>query len=391
MARFLLVVPPFAGHVNPTVSVGMQLMSRGHTVAWTGYESKVRPLLPAQATLLPLEEHFSPDFLDRLLQTGIHLHGLEALKSVFQDRFIPLARAMYPALDAVAEAFQPDVLLSDFETFAGALVAQQRKLPWATSSCTSATVVSHLTIPPQIASWVAGLLSGLQQDLGLSCRFENYFSPRLVLVYSTRELVGSEPPFPAHFQLVGPSISDRPSPAPFPWAALQSDVPRVLVSLGSIYPKIGTRFYQEVFQAFAGERLQVILVARENDLDRLPHEVPENFIVRPHIPQMALLPHVQAVVSHAGHNTVVETLSHGLPMVLAPIRDDQPAVSQQVVNAGAGLRVKFRRVKADELRQAVLRVLSEPHFRSAAERIRSSFQQAGGASRAAWLLEQLVV
>ena len=39
MARFLFVVPPLTGHVNPTVPVGQILMNRGHSVAWVGYES----------------------------------------------------------------------------------------------------------------------------------------------------------------------------------------------------------------------------------------------------------------------------------------------------------------------------------------------------------------
>ena len=36
MARFLFVVPPFAGHVNPTIPVAAELVSRGHEVAWAG-------------------------------------------------------------------------------------------------------------------------------------------------------------------------------------------------------------------------------------------------------------------------------------------------------------------------------------------------------------------
>ena len=43
-------------------------------------------------------------------------------------------------------------------------------------------------------------------------------------------------------------------------------------------------------------------------------------------------------VTHGGHNTVCEALAHGLPLVVAPIRDDQPTVAAQVVQAGAGVR-----------------------------------------------------
>ena len=32
----MFVVPPFTGHVNPTVPVAKVLAQRGHEVAWTG-------------------------------------------------------------------------------------------------------------------------------------------------------------------------------------------------------------------------------------------------------------------------------------------------------------------------------------------------------------------
>ena len=83
-------------------------------------------------------------------------------------------------------------------------------------------------------------------------------------------------------------------------------------------------------------------------------------------------------------------MARGLPLVLAPIRDDQPIVADQVVRAGAGLRVKFGRVGPDELAGALQRVLTEPGFREAAASIRASFLQAGGAGSAADAVEDLL-
>jgi len=98
---------------------------------------------------------------------------------------------------------------------------------------------------------------------------------------------------------------------------------------------------------------------------------------------------VAAVVCHSGHNTVCEALAHGVPLVVAPIKDDQPVIAEQVVNAGAAIRVRFGRVGSDELRTAVMRLLHEDVFRAAAATIQASFRRAGGAARAADLLERL--
>ena len=86
----------------------------------------------------------------------------------------------------------------------------------------------------------------------------------------------------------------------------------------------------------------------------------------------------------AGH-----PLAHGIPLVVAPIRDDQPVVAAQVTRAGAGIRLKFAHVTKTSLRTAVLRALSEPELRAAAGRVQASFAAAGGVPAAARLLEEM--
>jgi len=98
---------------------------------------------------------------------------------------------------------------------------------------------------------------------------------------------------------------------------------------------------------------------------------------------------MDAVVSHAGHNTVCESLANGLPLVVAPIRDDQPIIAEQVVRAGAGVRVRFGRARAADLGAAVSEVLTDDRYREAAAVIQRSFLAAGGPATAADVLEDL--
>lgn len=89
------------------------------------------------------------------------------------------------------------------------------------------------------------------------------------------------------------------------------------------------------------------------------------------------------MICHGGHNTVCETLAHGVPLVVAPIRDDQPVVAEQVVNAGAGIRLRFGRATPEIIRDAVAAVLTEPEFRAGAAAVKASFDRAGAADAAA--------
>src|SRR6185295_6378316 len=98
--RFLFVVPPLTGHVNPTISVARALQARGHEVAWVGHPGKVRPLLPAGARLFVLPEQVDPDHARAVVTTAQTARGAAALKFLWEDFLIPLARSMRPGIEA---------------------------------------------------------------------------------------------------------------------------------------------------------------------------------------------------------------------------------------------------------------------------------------------------
>jgi MGT family glycosyltransferase len=388
VARFLFVVPPLYGHVNPTLSVGRELASRGHDVAWSGLPDAVDHLLPPDAPFLPAGSPHAAGYVDGLRSRSTGLRAAAAFKFLWEHVLLPLGYAMVDGVDRVVERWQPDVLVADQQTLAGGAVACRRGLRWATSATTSAELVDSLGALPRAEQWVDDQLSEFQAAIGmppgLASNHDLRFSEHLVLVFSTRHLVGGHHAFPASYAFVGPSISDRPEPDGFPWAWLDPALPHVLVSLGTVNGQAGERFFRVAAEALAGEPLQAVFVAPPELVPAAP-----NLLVRPRVPQLGLLPHLDAVVSHAGHNTVCETLAHGVPLVVAPIRDDQPVVAGQVVQAGAGVRVKFGRVLPAELRSAVRAVLDEPGYRVAAGDVRQSFEAAGGAPAAASRLESL--
>lgn len=385
MGRFLFVVPPLVGHINPTISAAAELEALGHQVAWVGHPRTVRPRLAEGATLYECDDELPDGMASAVMARGAALRGPARLKFLWEDFFVPLARAMLPQVQAAVDAFAPDVLIADQQTIAGALVARRQNLAWATFATTSAGVVEPLASLPKVQAWLDDLMAGLQRHAGLPVVRGGELSPQLIVAFTTTELVGEAAPVAATVRFVGPSISARPGAVDFPWHALR-DMPRLLVSLGTVNAGAGKRLYSELIEALTGQHIQAIIVGDEAELGA----VPDNIVVRSFVPQLALLAKVDGVVCHAGHNTVVEALANGLPLVVAPIKDDQPVVADQVVSAGAGVRVKFGRVRAPKLRQAIDSILTEPSYAAAARSIGDSFVRAGGARRAATLLEELL-
>jgi len=359
------------------------LTARGHTVAWIGHEVMIGEYLPADAELLSAG-YLPPDARLGTIEASKKRRGLDSIQFLWTRVLIPLGREMQPAIETAIAEWKPDVLVVDQQAIGGALCARRAGIRWA-SSCTTPTwgIVDVFGGLPKVKAWIDAQFATLEVESGLEPIPEPDRSPYLVVVFSTRALVGPEAGAPNDV-FVGPAIVDRPDTTPFPWSSLGAR-PCVFVSLGTVSADTGGAFYAATVEALRDFSGQVIVAAPP---ECVPHP-PPHFIVQQRVPQLALLPHVDLVVCHAGNNTVCEALSNALPLVVAPIRDDQPLIADQVVRAGVGLRLRYGRVTPSALREAIDRVLAEPEFRHNAERVRDSFRAAGGAAAAADALEAL--
>lgn len=416
MSGFLFVVPPFAGHVNPTVGVAAELVRRGHRVAWAGPPYAVEPLVGTQATVFPCAAPGALGSAGAIVPgapdpgtTGPGAsdpgasdpgspnpgasfppwepRGAAALRSLWEDCLEPLTEAMTPGVRAAVREFRPDVLVADQHALAGGLVADQLRIPWATSATTSAEFTT-LTGTPQLRAWADERVQRLRQRTAArGSRSDPRRSDRLVLLFTTEALAGPAAHFGPQVQLVGPSIAPRPSPGGFPWHRLDGARPTVLITLGTVSGDAGAHFLPACAAALRDRSDAVRAVIA--DPSGAVRDTGDGILVLPRVPQLALLEQCSAVLCHGGHNTVCEALWHGLPLVIAPLRYDQPVIASQVVRAGAGLRIRFRHANADRIGAALDAVLAEPEYRAAARRVGDSFRAAGGAAAAATHLEHL--
>jgi MGT family glycosyltransferase len=389
MSRILFVFPPFVGHANPAVGVADALEERGHEVAWVAHRDVIGSMFRDDAVVYPAGDDFLTYVLDHLPERE-SLKGLAAVRFLWERVLVPLALSMVDPVRAAVDDFGPDVIVCDQQAFAGALVAVERGLPWAVSACGTAELMDPVTLMPKVAAWFDGQIEGLCTTLGVpelvADGFDPRYSPHLVLQYSTRELVGEITRDVDSLAFVGPSLPRWAETAPFPWEWLDRYERKVLVSMGTLSHGTTVRFLGALLEGVTGQPYGVILVGEEGLLPA----VPDNVLLMPFVPQLTLMPHLDAVVTHGGHNTVVGTLIQGVPLVCAPIRDDQPIISGQVAGSGAGIRLNFNRARAAEIAAAITAVLDEPSYREAARRVADSFATAGGAPKAAELVEGLV-
>jgi UDP:flavonoid glycosyltransferase YjiC (YdhE family) len=89
-------------------------------------------------------------------------------------------------------------------------------------------------------------------------------------------------------------------------------------------------------------------------------------------------------------NSINESLYFGVPMVVVPQQLEQAMNGRQVARQGAGIVLAdtppFGKINAYDLRRTVNRILADPAYRQNADRLKQSFQQAGGYQRAATII-----
>ncbi|OHV58731.1 glycosyltransferase [Pseudofrankia sp. BMG5.36] len=388
MSTFLLVTPPLVGHITPLVAVADRLAELGHRVCWAGEPALVRKLAGEDAWVHPCDAGLA-DVAER----GAGLRGYAAVRFLWEDFLLPLADATHAAVTDAAERTGADLVVADMQALAGPVAAARLGIPWVTSATTSGSLRDPFTTTPRIRQWLDGQFSDLIGRVSAGsvrtltpATLER--SPHLVVAFTTEALAGPADPGGPPILWAGPALRRRDAPRgtvsgveAFPWAWRDPSRPLVVVSLGTVDSAVGSEFLRASAEALRGlgACVQGIVADPLGAITRPADSV----LTRPYLPMLRLLPHAAAVVCHAGHNTVCEALAHDLPLVVAPIRDDQPVVAQQIVDAGAGIRLHFRRATPDLLAAAVTEALADPCYARAARRVGASFRVAGGAPAAA--------
>lgn len=382
MGRFLFVTSPFLGHINPTLSVGAELLQRGHDVIWLslldvpenvlppgGQHDQIKPAQQGQDLSLTADEAF----------------GINSLMLLYERVLIPLNEQISESISILIAKHNPDVIITDHQAFAGAIHAYKKNIPYATFVTAPAAVIPSIHFP-KIIEWEEAQVVNLQHRLGLHLNKSIACSNQLTCVFSSTEFIGHSN-FPANYKFVGPVLRHRKNKYAFDWDKFhRHSIPKILVTVGSII-KSDVGFLTKVIEAFSGLPVTVVVVADPN----LINNWPDNFIVQEYIPQLEILPFLQAIVCHGGHNTVCESLYYGIPIVVMPMVNDQSLVATQIESAGCGIRLKYKRFNGPQLREAVFTLLRNSAYQEAAVTISNSFKNAGGTERTASLLEQLLL
>jgi MGT family glycosyltransferase len=162
--------------------------------------------------------------------------------------------------------------------------------------------------------------------------------------------------------------------------------PLVVVGFSTTFQNQG-RLLGRIIEALRPLNIRAVVTAGPVlDMADLP-AAPNVYVCRS-APHSQLLPEAAAVVTHAGHGTVIRSLAAGTPLLCLPMGRDQNDNAARVVARGAGLRLSPRS-SLKSIRNAVLEILESPRYREKARELRKLIEKDVRNSSAVQILEEV--
>jgi MGT family glycosyltransferase len=408
-----IITPPVSGHIHPFGALGRELISRGHRVTLFQMEDLRAKALDESLEFVALGQADHPKgSLDRSLTELGKLEGLGALRFTIEAVKRTTEMISRDAPNAVEEC-GIDRLLVDQTEPAGGSVAEHLGIPFVTI-CNALPLNRERDIPPPFTPWSYSprIWGQARNALGYAV-YDSFTSPVIQVVNRWRKkwaLPALQTPadsfsrtaqisqmvrgfdfprkgLPESFSFVGPLRRPKRQPEPFPWEALDGR-PMIYASLGTLQ-----HGKKAVFQCFAeaAASLDAQLVIAHNgglNADTVREFQGDPVAVR-FAPQQEVLKRACLTLSHAGLNTVLDSLAAGVPLVATPITYEQPAIAARIVAVGAGISLRRADLTAGKVRDSIQRIMQEYCWRDCAARLANEIRDAGGVEKAASIIEAI--
>ena len=413
------------GPTNNCVGIGEVLRSRGHRVVFIVEESfagrlEARGFEERQMRLGPPPEHeevpgqFWIDFI-RDTAPMFRKPTIEQLGEFIAPTWQALidgSRFVDDRLREIFDELQPDVIVEDNVIAFAALPASG--LPWVRIVSCNPAELHDPAVPPfssgyptaDRSDWPAFLdeVERTHRDLwsDFDASLRDRGAPGLRWTDGCPEFM-HESPWLNLYLYPGELDYPRERPLPPTWLRLDSSVRTgdgEWQLPGALASRAGKLLYLSLGSLGSAD---VALMQRLIDvLGTTPHRVvvsmgpladdlrlADNMTGAGFLPQPAILPQVDLVITHGGNNTVTEAIHHGKPMIVLPLFWDQVDNAQRLDETGFGVRLPTYAFEDEQLTGAIERLLAHEALARGLSTISARLQANPGTITAADAIERL--
>jgi zeaxanthin glucosyltransferase len=397
-------------------ALARRLQSRGNEVVFFGVPD-VEPFARAAGLdFVPYGEREYPvGSIDKVYSSVAKLHGFEVVRHSCMELNPDLTRVAFDYLAEKIATTGVEALVIDTVHFFIELVPLSMSIPYVHiwnvlhldfSGATPASLFSSpLDSSPEglnrnavnldklgaILGPMAGIARSYAEKVGLKIDWNDpaaTVSKLAVITQTPKEFDFPGIPWPAQFHYAGPFHDDEGRGLVlFPWEKL-TDKPLIYASLGTLVNGQDD-VYKHILEAVEPlEDVQVVLSIGNNINPENLGPIPSNTIVVRSAPQIELLKRAALCITHAGLNTTLESLAHGVPMVAIPIGYDQPGTAVRIAHHGTGEFIEVDDLTTERLRALIEKVLQDLSYRERADYFQKVISKTRGLDVAADIIQQ---
>jgi MGT family glycosyltransferase len=407
---------PLSGHLNPMTALARKLQSRGNEVVFFGVPD-VEPFARAAGLdFVPYgEAEYPVGSIEKVYSSVASMHGFEVVRHSCMNLNPDLTRVAFDYLAEKLTMTGVEALVIDTVHFFIELVPLSMSMPYihiwndlnldfsgatppALFSCPLDTSpegldrnAANLHKLGEILGPMADIARSYAEKVGLTIDWNDpaaTVSKLAVITQTPKEFDFPGIPWPAQFHYAGPFHDDEGRETmPFPWEQL-ADKPLIYASLGTLVNGLDD-VYKHILKALEPlEDVQVVLSVGKNISPENLGPIPSNTIVVRSAPQIELLKRAALCITHAGLNTVLESLAHGVPMVAIPIGYTQPGTAARIAHHGTGEFIELDELTTERLRELIEKVVQDLSYRERAEYFQKVILKTRGLDVAADIIEQ---
>jgi zeaxanthin glucosyltransferase len=392
------------GHLNPMTTLARHLQARNHDVVF---------LYSSGAAGLPFVSGPEKDQIDGSIPDLSKMQGEDALKFGV-GVVMAQTEKILKSLPAVVQANSVDALVIDTIQLYAELGAMQLGMPYIHVSAALHRDYSGYT-PPFFSDWphettpealfrnqegvakfakiLENASAGIRayaKSAGLKIDWEttqSTLSPLASITQTPSAFDFESAHWPPQFHHTGPFHDGMGrEKLNFPWEQLTGE-PLIYASMGTIMNGRLDVFRTIVAGVTKRKDLQLVLsIGDQLDPEQIG-PIPKNAIVVKRAPQLELLKQTSVCITHAGLNTVLESLTQGVPQVAIPVTFDQPGVAARIAQKQTGVVTSLNKLTADHLSTLLDEVLNDSTYRDNARKLQKAIAKANGLSVAADLVE----
>ncbi|GAB3456873.1 glycosyltransferase [Streptomonospora sediminis] len=201
------------------------------------------------------------------------------------------------------------------------------------------------------------------------------------LVFMPKEFQYRGDTFDQRHTFVGPCLG--PVRTRGDWAPPGNGDPVLLISLGTSLFNDQPDFFRSCAAAFADLPWNVVMTLGNGTDPAQLGPLPANVRAHRWLPHPLVLAAARASVCPAGMGSIMESLACDTPLVVVPQHGEQAVNADRVAELGLGTRLGRGEIRAEAVRDSVLKVAADPDIADRVHGMSRSCHRAGGYRRAA--------